>query len=139
MKKTKFVSGLLSAVLVLSAFAVPAAAADVTQTNYGGTATVSYTNDSMWTATIPTYVAPVEAGQQDVSAYEVAVKDVIIGDNQQLAATIEYSGYVTETNGVKIPYQLYDSNVEEIQSCDKMLSQIAGEPNTDAAMTFGAA
>ena len=54
MKKTKFVSGLLSAVLVLSAFAVPAAAADVTQTNSGGTATVSYTNDSMWTATIPT-------------------------------------------------------------------------------------
>ena len=89
MKKTKFVSGLLSAVLVLSAFAVPAAAADVTQTNSGGTATVSYTNDSMWTATIPTYVAPVEAGQQDVSAYEVAVKDVVIGDNQQLAATIE--------------------------------------------------
>ena len=43
MKKTKFVSGLLSAVLVLSAFAVPAAAADVTQTNSGGTATVSYT------------------------------------------------------------------------------------------------
>lgn len=139
MKKTKFVSGLLSAVLVLSAFAVPAAAADVTQTNYGGTATVSYTNDSMWTATIPTYVAPVEAGQQDVSAYEVAVKDVIIGDNQQLAATIEYSGYVTETNGVKIPYQLYDSNGEEIQSGDTILSKSAGEPNTEAAITFGAA
>lgn len=139
MKKTKFVSGLLSAVLVLSAFAVPAAAADVTQTNSGGTATVSYTNDSMWTATIPTYVAPVEDGQQDVSAYEVAVKDVVIGDNQQLAATVEYSGYVTEANGVKIPYQLYDSNGEEIQSGDTILSKSAGEPNTEAAITFGAA
>ena len=139
MKKTKFVSGLLSAVLVLSAFAVPAAAADVTQTNSGGTATVSYTNDSMWTATIPTYVAPVEDGQQDVSAYEVAVKDVVIGENQQLAATIEYSGYVTEANGVKIPYQLYDSAGKEIQSGDTILSKSAGEPGTEATITFGAA
>lgn len=139
MKKTKFVSGLLSAVLVLSAFAVPAAAADVTSTNSGGTATVSYTNDSVWTATIPAYVAPVEAGQQDVSAYEVTVKDVVIGENQQLAATIEYSGYVTEANGVKIPYQLYDSAGKEIQSGDTILSKSAGEPGTEATITFGAA
>lgn len=139
MKKTKFISSLLSAILILSAVAVPVAAADVNQDSSGGTATVSYTNDSVWTATIPAYVAPVEAGQQDVSAYEVAVKDVVIGDNQQLAATIEYSGYVTEANGVKIPYQLYDSNEEEIQSGDTILSKSAGEPGTEATITFGAA
>lgn len=139
MKKTKFISCLLSAVLILSAITVPVAAADVNQDSSGGKATVSYTNDSVWTATIPAYVAPVEAGQQDVSAYEVAVKDVVIGDNQQLAATVEYSGYVTEANGVKIPYQLYDSNGEEIQSGDTILSKSAGEPNTEAAITFGAA
>lgn len=139
MKKTKFISSLLSAILILSAVAVPVAAADVNQDSSGGTATVSYTNDSVWTATIPAYVAPVEAGQQDVSAYEVAVKDVVIGDNQQLAATIEYSGYVTEANGVKIPYQLYDSDGEEIQSGDTILSKSAGEPGTEAAITFGAA
>lgn len=139
MKKTKFISGLLSAVLILSAVAVPVAAADVNQNSSGGTATVSYTNDSVWTATIPAYVAPVEAGQQDVSAYKVVVKDVIIGDNQQLAATIEYSGYVTEGNGVKIPYQLYDSDGEEIQSGDTILSKSAGEPDTEATITFGAA
>lgn len=139
MKKTKFISSLLSAILILSAVAVPVAAADVNQNSSGGTATVSYTNDSVWTATIPAYVAPVEAGQQDVSAYEVAVKDVVIGDNQQLAATIEYSGYVTEANGVKIPYQLYDSDGEEIQSGDTIISKNAGEPGTEAAITFGAA
>lgn len=139
MKKTKFISSLLSAILILSAVAVPVAAADVNQDSSGGTATVSYTNDSVWTATIPAYVAPVEAGQQDVSAYEVAVKDVVIGDNQQLAATVEYSGYVTEANGVKIPYQLYDSNGEEIQSGDTILSKSAGEPGTEATITFGAA
>lgn len=139
MKKTKFISCLLSAVLILSAITVPVAAADVNQNSSGGTATVSYTNDSVWTATIPAYVAPVEAGQQDVSAYEVAVKDVVIGDNQQLAATIEYSGYVTEANGVKIPYQLYDSDGEEIRSGDTIISKNAGEPGTEAAITFGAA
>lgn len=139
MKRIKFISSLLSAVLVLSAVAVPVAAADVNQDASGGKATVSYTNDSVWTATIPAYVAPVEAGQQDVSAYKVVVKDVIIGDNQQLAATIEYSGYVTEANGVKIPYQLYDSDGEEIQSGDTILSKSAGEPGTEATITFGAA
>lgn len=139
MKKTKFISCLLSAVLILSAITVPVAAADVNQNSSGGKATVSYTNDSVWTATIPAYVAPVEAGQQDVSAYEVAVKDVVIGDNQQLSATIEYSGYVTEENGVQIPYQLYDSTGKEIQSGDTVLSKGAGEPTTETAVTFGAA
>lgn len=139
MKKRKIISGILAAALTLSVFPLSVAAADLQPESSGAAATVSYTNESMWSASIPTYVAPVEAGQQDVSAYAVAVKDVLIDDSQQLAATIEYSGYVTEENGVKIPYQLYDSTSKEIKSGDTVLSKCAGEPGTEAIFTFGAA
>lgn len=139
MRKRKYLCGILAALMTLTVLVLPVSAIDVNETSNGGTATVSYNNDSTWTAAIPMYVAPNNVGQQNVSAYEVAVKDVVIGDNQQLAATVEYSGYVTEANGVKIPYQLYDCNGEEIQSGDTILSKSAGEPGTEATITFGAA
>lgn len=139
MRKRKYLCGMLAALMTLTVLVLPVSAIDVNETSTGGTATVSYNNDSTWTAAIPTYVAPNNVGQQNVSDYKVSVQDVVIGDNQQLAATIEYSGYVTEENGVRIPYQLYDSTGKEIQSGDTVLSKSAGEPTTEIAVTFGAA
>lgn len=139
MRKRKYLCGMLAAFMTLTVLVLPVSAIDVNETSTGGTATVSYNNDSTWTAAIPMYVAPNNVGQQNVSDYKVSVQDVVIGDKQELAATIEYSGYVTEENGMQIPYQLYDSTGKEIQSGDTVISQNAGEPNTETAVTFGAA
>lgn len=137
MKKTKFVSCFLSALLILSVVAVPAAAADVIQGSSGGTATVSYTNDSMWTATIPTYIVPSESGHQNVSDYAVTIKDVVIPYNSILTATVEYSGNVREKNGVEIPYTLYTED-GAISSGDIILKATGGVQSHTTSVSFGA-
>ena len=137
MKKTKFVSCFLSALLILSVVAVPTAAADVIQGSSGGTATVSYTNDSMWTATIPTYIVPSESGHQNVSDYAVTIKDVVIPYNSILTATVEYSGNVREKNGVEIPYTLYTED-GAISSGDIILKATGGVQSHTTSVSFGA-
>lgn len=105
----------------------------------GDTSIVKYESKSTYTVQVPEYIVPDDAGQQDPTEYSVTATDVVLPSGQKLSVTVEYDGTITEENGVKIPYQLYDSNREEIQSGDTILSKSAGEPGTEATIAFGAA
>lgn len=105
----------------------------------GNTSIVKYENKSTYTVQVPEYIVPDDVGQQDPTEYSVTATNVVLPVGQELSVAVEYNGTVTEENGVKIPYQLYDSNEEEIQSGDTILSKSAGEPDTEATITFGAA
>ena len=105
----------------------------------GDTSIVKHESKSTYTVQVPEYIVPDDAGQQDPTEYSVTATDVVLPSGQKLSVTVEYDGTITEENGVKIPYQLYDSNREEIQSGDTILSKSAGEPGIEATITFGAA
>ena len=127
-KRKKALSVLLAAVLMCTA-AIPVFAADTTE--------IRYMQEASFTATIPAFVRAAEPGQQDVDAYTVAATDVVIPDNAELTATVEYSGVVRDKSGAEIPYTLYTAD-GAVTSGDTILQKAAGDPSDTAEVLFGA-
>lgn len=135
MKKQKRTLSLLLAVVMVLTMCIPVFAANITDT---GAATVEHSVEATWTATIPAYVIPEEQGQQ-TAAYSVTLENAVIPDGQLLTASVTYSGSMEESNGVELPYKLYDESGNEIQSGARIMSKVSGTPAESVAVAFGAA
>ncbi len=135
MKKQKRILSLLLAAVIMLTMCVPAFAANIADT---GASLVEHAVDVAWAATIPAYVVPEEQGQQ-IADYSVTLENTVIPDGQQLTTVVEYSGTLTEQNGVELPYKLYDESGNEIQSGSQIMTQTAGTPDDTVTVAFGAA
>jgi len=126
------------AVLILAAMClIPTSAAELTADGTGAS-TVAHSVNAEFTAAIPAYVMPGEPGE--VSAdYTVTLKNAVIPDNHELTAKVEYSGSMSEQNGVKLPYELLDESGVRIASGSKILTKAAGTPDESVSVSFGAA
>lgn len=125
-------------VLILAAVTlVPVSAAELT-TDGASASTVAHSVNAEFTASIPAYVMPGEPGE--VSAdYTVTLENAVIPDNHELTAKVEYSGSMSEQNGVELPYELLDESGVRIASGSKILTKAAGTPDESVSVSFGAA
>lgn len=132
----KTLSVILAVLILVAMYLVPTSAAELT--TYGASAsTVAHSVNAEFTATIPAYVMPGEPGE--VSAdYTVTLENAVIPDNHELTAKVEYSGSMTEQNGVELPYELTDVTGNTIASGSKILTKAAGTPGESVSVSFGA-
>ncbi len=131
------ISSLLCAAIVFSC-CLPSFAEELTANEAAGVTTVGYTAETEFYADIPAYVIPAEQEQQTAD-YSVTLRNALIPDGKQLNATVEYSGTLTEENGVELPYSLYDESGDEVQSGERILSKTAGSPEDTVSTAFSAA
>ena len=133
----KTLSVILAVLILVAMYLVPTSAAELT-TDGASASTVAHSVNAEFTASIPAYVMPGEPGE--VSAdYTVTLENAVIPDNHELTAKVEYSGSMTEQNGVELPYVLTDATGNTIASGTKILTKSAGAPGDSVSISFGAA
>lgn len=126
------------AVLILAAMClIPTSAAELTADGTGAS-TVAHSVNAEFTASIPAYVMPGEPGESSAD-YTVILENAVIPDNHELTAKVEYSGSMTEQNGVELPYVLTDTAGNTVASGTKILTKAAGTPGESVSVSFGAA
>lgn len=133
----KTLSVILAVLILVAMYLVPTSAAELTADG-ASASTVAHSVNAEFTASIPAYVMPGEPGE--VSAdYTVTLENAVIPDNHELTAKVEYSGSMTEQNGVELPYVLTDATGNTIASGTKILTKSAGAPGDSVSISFGAA
>lgn len=133
----KTLAVVLAVLVVVAMYMLPASAAELTADG-SGASTVAHTVSAEFTAGIPAYVMPDETGEK-TAKYTVTLENAVIPDNHELTAKVEYSGSMTEQNGVELPYELFDETGNAIVSGAKVLSKAAGMPDDSVSVSFGAA
>lgn len=133
----KTLSVVLAVLVVVAMYMLPASAAELTADG-SGASTVAHTVSAEFTAGIPAYVMPDEIGEK-TAKYTVTLESAVIPDSHELTAKVEYSGSMTEQNGVELPYELFDETGNAIVSGAKVLSKAAGMPDDSVSVSFGAA
>lgn len=132
----KTLSVILAVLILVAMYLVPTSATELT-TDGASASTVAHSVNAEFTASIPAYVMPGEPGE--VSAdYTVTLENAVIPDNHELTAKVEYSGSMTEQNGVELPYVLTDATGNTIASGTKILTKSAGAPDESVSVSFGA-
>lgn len=137
MKKIKSVLSLLLCFALILSLLVPAFAAELTADGTSAS-TVAHSVNAEFTASIPAYVMPGEPGEAS-AGYTVTLENAVIPDSHELTAKVEYSGAMTEQNGVELPYELLDESGVLIASGSKILTKAAGTPDESVSVSFGAA
>lgn len=133
----KTLSVILAVLILVAMYLVPTSAAELT-TDGASTSTVAHSVNAEFTAAIPAYVMPGEPGELSAD-YTVTLENAVIPDNHELTAKVEYSGSMTEQNGVELPYVLTDATGNTIASGTKILTKSAGAPGDSVSISFGAA
>lgn len=132
----KTLSVILAVLILVAMYLVPTSAAELTADG-ASASTVAHSVNAEFTASIPAYVMPGEPGE--VSAdYTVTLENAVIPDNHELTAKVEYSGSMTEQNGVELPYVLTDATGNTIASGTKILTKSAGASDESVSVSFGA-
>ena len=139
-KLTKQIISIALGAVTAASCGTMAFAADKTlnQDTPSGSATVEYSEESTYTATIPAYIKVQKMSEDvDTNANSVTLRDVIIPDGKSLVGTVTYNGVVAEENNVKIPYKLATAE-GDLTSGSTIITQTSGKSTEEKTSHFGA-
>ena len=100
---------------------------------------VKYEQQTSYRLSIPETIILNDAGKQDPTQYEAALKNVILQKGTTMSVSVLYDGTVSTKTGETLPYSLYQNNDTVLSSGSEILTANAGETERVWSSQFGAA
>lgn len=127
---------ILALIMVLS-FILPCYAAEYTEETSSVTADVSLSINEEYTLSIPSYIEPVEKGNEP-NVYSINASNIFLEEGKRLIVSVTYYGILSTDKGSELEYGLYLDKDTRIENMGNLLYEDAGNPEATYQTDFTA-
>lgn len=129
-------SFLLALVMVLT-MVLPCYAAEFTESTKSTEIDVTLSVGETYTISIPTYIEPVEQGNEP-NTYSINASNILLEEGKRLIVSVTYYGVLSTEKGSELTYGLYLADNTRVENLGNLLYEDAGNPDEEYQTDFTA-